>query len=105
MNLTSREAAALRTAVGFMTAGEADGVPGETVSAAESAMDKLASVPAQNLWVPLSRLEIRLLWAALRNGAEGLLQPSAGYRSDERQAFRNAANRLADAAGLMSPRF
>ena len=102
--LRSHEMRALRTAVGFMTAGEADGVPQREVDAAESAAGKMQQAPPQSVWIAFSRLELETLWTAITNGAEGVLQSSSGMRLNQRKAFRNAANRVADAGGF-GPRF
>jgi hypothetical protein len=102
--LIPQETRALRAAVGFLTAGEADGHTQQEVEAAESAFSKLSGVPPQSVWIPFSRMELDMLWMAITNGAEGVLQPSSGVRQDQRQAFRNAANRIAD-AGDFGPRF
>jgi hypothetical protein len=40
-----------------------------------------------------------MLWVALENGAEAILQPSSGMRPDQRRAFRSVANRIGDAVG------
>ena len=102
--LRPHEARALRTAVSFMTAGEADGVPQHAVDAAQSALSKLCEAPEQSVWIPFSRLELDVLWGAIGNGAEGVLQPSSGYRPDQRKAFCAAANRIGDAGGF-GPKF
>ena len=96
------EVSALRTAVGFLAAGEADGVPPSKVKLAVETAEKLAEY---GLWVGFSRLELPVLWTALENGAEGVMQPSGGFRWEQRVAFRAAANRIADAAGISGPRF
>jgi hypothetical protein len=103
--ITSQEANGLRTAVGFMTAGEAAGVPDATVNLALEASDKLAAAPRDTIWVPFSRMELLTLWQAITNGAEGVLQPASGMRRDQKQAFRHAANRIADAGAIDAPRF
>lgn len=102
--LFPNETRALRIAVGFMTAGEADGVHQRDVDAANSAWSKLDEAPRQSAWLPFSKGELRVIWAALTNGAEGVLQPSSGFSAKQRDAFRAAANRIADAGGL-GPRF
>ena len=102
--LEPSETRALCIAVGFMTAGEADGVSVNQIAAAESAQAKLDSAPRRNVWLSFSQKELGVLWDAITNGAEGVLQTSAGQRPDQRAAFREAANRIAD-AGKFGPRF
>jgi len=102
--LRPHEARGLRTAVAFMTAGEADGVSEREVEASKSAASKLAEAPEQSIWLPFSRMELDVLWEAIRNGAEAILQPSSGHRPDQRKAFRDAGNRIADAGGF-GPKF
>jgi hypothetical protein len=87
-----------------MTAGEADGVSRHVIEAAESAFSKLCEAPEQSVWIPFSRMELGVLWDAITNGAEGVLQPSSGHRPDQRKAFRDAGNRIADAGGF-GPKF
>jgi hypothetical protein len=102
--LTSREAHALRTAVGFMNAGEADGVSQQVVDAANSALDKLCAAPAQAKWVALSQKEIELLWAVIENGAPETGN-TLGMTAGERRTLYAAANRIADAGQLAGARF
>lgn len=102
--LRPHEARALRTAVSFMTAGEADGVPRRTIESAETAFSKLCEAPEQSLWIPFSRMELDALWDAIGNGAEAVLQPSSSHSADQRKAFRDASNRIADAGGF-GPKF
>lgn len=101
--LCPSEVRGLLTAVGFMTAGEADGVEARQITAATTAARKLGRAPALATWVPFSRQELRLLVLAVENGAEGILQSSSGFRVAERLAFRRAANRLLKASGLSRP--
>lgn len=103
--ITPSEASGLRVAVSFMTAGEADGVDDRAVDAAKAAADKLAAAPNHTIWLPFSRMELRMLWLAIDNGAEGVLQGSSGVRRDQKEAFRLAANRIADAGNIDGPRF
>ena len=74
------------------------------VEASKSAASKLAEAPEQSIWLPFSRMELDVLWEAIRNGAEAILQPSSGHRPDQRKAFRDAGNRIADAGGF-GPKF
>jgi hypothetical protein len=103
--LKANETSGLRTAVTFMTAGESDGVPDRERKAALSGADKLAQASVRAVWISLSQEEIEVLWIALGNGAEGVLQPSSGLRPDQKKAFRRAANRIREAGGLGGPSF
>lgn len=103
--LTAAEIAAIREAIGFRLAGETDGLSEAAVADLQSAHAKLGAAPPRACWLPFSLKDLGLLVDALRNGAEGVLQPSAGTRPDEKKAFREAANRILDAGKFRLPRF
>jgi hypothetical protein len=92
-------------ALGFILAGE----PGESgvtdIVAAENAQQVLWDVPRGGVMVAFSIKELELLWIAIENGAEALLQSSSGLRVDQRNTFKTAANRLAEAGRITRPRF
>lgn len=103
--ITSKEARALRIAVGFMTSGDADGVAGSMTELALSAQDKLAAAPPRSVWLPFSEKDLELLWLALGNGASDDAIDGLGLRVDERLKLGAAANRIAKAGRLGGPRF
>jgi len=102
--LSPSEACALNVAVGFMTAGEADGVPDRDVEAAKSASAKLTAAPARAVWLPFSQKELELLWLVIGNGAPETGN-HLGMSASERRTFFEAANRIADAGKIAGARF
>lgn len=89
------------SALGATLAGEHDG----DIAAAERAQKALWDVPKGGAMVAFSAKEMELLWIAIENGAEGVLQTSSGFRSGDRKAFKAAANRIAEAGKIEGPRF
>lgn len=102
--LRSHETRALRSAVSFMTSGEADGVPPHEVVSAKSAFNKLCEAPPQAKWLPFSQKELELLWLEIENGAPETGN-NLGMTAAERRTFFAAANRIADAGAIAGSRF
>lgn len=69
------------------------------------ALDAFAACANGGAFVGFSRLQMRLLWDAIENGAEAVLQKSSGWSSMQKAAFREAANRLREAGDIDRPRF
>lgn len=73
-------------------------------AACKSGEDKLRALARGSVMVPFTQAEIGLLWEALENGAEGVLQSFSGRSSAQKRAFCDAANRLRDAGKITLPR-
>jgi hypothetical protein len=105
-HLSAGEIDAIREAIGFRTAGEIDGLTKRQTDALASAQAKLLDdLPENTVLIPFTPAELGVLWNALRNGAEGVLQPTSGYSPGRKKSFRSAANRIWKAAGFSSPHF
>lgn len=91
--------------LGFVLAGEYEESVGGDQTAAERAHSILSSVPVGGAMVAFTHKQLALLYDAITNGAEGILQRSSGYRPDERREFKKAANRIIEAGKLNLPGF
>lgn len=81
---------------------------GEPVSDPKNSHDaayRLDMVPMQGAMIGFSKLQMRLLWDAIENGAEAVLQAGSGWSSLQKAAFREAANRLREAGQIDRPKF
>ena len=99
------EASALLGVIGDVDPAHFENTPRTYEAAAKSGEDKLGSLARGSVMVPFTQAEITVLWAAITNGAEGVLQPSSGHTSAQKRAFRDAANRLHSAGKLTAPHF
>ncbi len=103
--LTAREASRVMTAIGVVLAGETDeSWHDDMVSLCQNAQEKLRTIPRRGVMIAFSTAELAVVWNAIMNGAEGVLQPSSGFSTTQKKAFRDAANRIAD-AGNFRPKF
>lgn len=92
-----------RACLGFVLAGLYEESVNGDQTAAERAHAILSDVPHGGAMIAFSRKELAVIFVAIHNGAEGILQPSSGYRHDEKQAFRDAANRIREAGNFKLP--
>jgi hypothetical protein len=95
----------IREACGSLGHALAGEYPGDDIDAAKRAHAMLADVPRGGAVIAFSAMQMQMLWQALGNGAEGVLQPSSGFRADQKAAFREAANRIKQAGNIDGPEF
>lgn len=102
--LTYPEAAALLGVIGDIDPAHFEHASRAYEAAAKSGEAKLGALAKGSVLIPFTKAEMVLLWEAITNGAEGVLQASSGNSWSQKRVFRDAANRLAQ-AGNLGPRF